>query len=220
MKKLIVVKLSGHLIKYSDVIKETLSNLKLLSTKASFILVPGGSLFADSVRELQEKLFFNNDIAHWLAIKAMEMYGSYIASLDESSTVTEAYDLSEVYEAASTGKIPILMPYRLMRKFDELPHDWSVTSDSIAVFIASLIKANMVIFAKPINVIVDEHGNVIRRITAKDLRKLCSNIIDPYAAKLIVETGLTTAIYNMLKPVTLRYIMNMEPGDYVLVDPS
>ncbi|MEM4888532.1 MAG: hypothetical protein QXJ64_03730 [Thermosphaera sp.] len=220
MKRLIVVKLSGHLIKYSNVIKETLSNIKLLSTTASFVLVPGGSLFADSVRELQEKLFFNNDIAHWLAIKAMEMYGSYIANLDESNTVTEVYDLSEVYEAVSAGKIPILMPYRLMRKFDELPHDWSVTSDSIAVYIASLLKANMVIFAKPISVMADEHGNIIRRITTKDLQKLCSNIIDPYATKLIIEMGLTAAIYNMLKPVTLRYIMNLKPGDYVLVEPS
>lgn len=215
-----VLKLSGHLIKYNEIIKETLNNLKHLSTLASFVIIPGGSVFADNVRELQGKMQFSDDIAHWLAIKAMEMYGAYIASLDGSNIVAEAHDLLETYEVMRRGKIPVLMPYRIIREHDELPHEWSVTSDSIAVFIAGLLKANMIVFAKPVNGVVDEHGNIIRKINITVLRRLNTDVIDTYAMRLLIKVKLKAAIYNMLEPRVLNYIVNGEPGDYTLIEPS
>lgn len=46
------------------------------------LLIPGGGLFADLVRQAQ----VNNDAAHWMAIAAMEQYGWFISSFGIPAT--------------------------------------------------------------------------------------------------------------------------------------
>jgi aspartokinase-like uncharacterized kinase len=217
MGKLVVLKLSGHLINYKEVIKETLRELRSLTNIAKFVVIPGGSVFADFVRELQGRVGFNDDVAHWLAIKAMEMYGTYILSLDGSGLFVETYNLLETYNALDNGKIPILMPYKIVRTVNELPHSWDVTSDSIAVYIASLLKANTVILAKPLDSILDVRSNLIKRMTITELHKLSKDIIDPYTPELLYRVKTPLIIYNMLKPHLLRHIVNEEPEDYIII---
>jgi len=217
VSKLVVLKLSGHLINRREVIEDTLGRLKSLTEVAKFVLVPGGSVFADFVRELQGRIRFSDDTAHWLAIKAMEMYGTYIASLDVSNTLLEAYDLAEVHDALSRGKIPILMPYRVVRTLDKLPHSWNVTSDSIAIHVGELLKASLVVLAKPVDGILDSRGNLVREMCIEELKLLSTNVIDPYAVELLQHAKLQLAIYNMLKPSILNYIINEKPGDYTLI---
>ena len=220
MNKLIALKLSGHLIRYGEVVRETLRELRSLSTIAKFILIPGGSLFADFVRELQGSIGFNDDIAHWLAIKAMEMYGAYIMGLDDLHILVETYDLAETREAISRGKIPVLMPYKIIKTLNELPHSWSVTSDSIAIYIAKLLEANMVILAKPVSGVLDEKSGLIRRMSITDLMRLNVNIIDSYSIELLRKAKIPLAIYNMLKPHLLKHIVNEESGDYTFIHTS
>ena len=217
MGKLVVLKLSGHLINYKEVIKETLRELRSLTNIAKFVVIPGGSVFADFVRELQGRVGFNDDAAHWLAIKAMEMYGTYILSLDESGLFVETYNLLETYNALDNGKIPILMPYKVVRTVNELPHSWDVTSDSIAVYIASLLKANTVILAKPLDSVLYPRDNLVKRMTITELHKLSKDIIDPYTPELLYRVKTPLIIYNMLKPHLLRHIVNEEPEDYIII---
>jgi len=219
MDNLFVLKLSGHMIYHSEVLAKTIHELSSLAQLARFILVPGGSVFADYVRELQVKMGFSDDVAHWLAIKAMEMYGAYIAGIDESGIIIEAHDLVEACEVLKQGKIPIVMPYRIIKRFNELPHDWSVTSDSIALYIANLIKADMIVLAKPVDGVLDNEGNLIKKMTIQELDQLNTNIIDQYAVKLLHNTKLPLVIYNMFKPFILRNIVSRKPGDYTLVTP-
>ncbi len=220
MSKLVVLKLSGHLINHEEVIKKTLHELRPLSKLVKFVVIPGGSVFADLVRELQKKLGFNDDVAHWLAIKAMEVYGTYIKSLDDLGITVEVDNLIEVYDAVSKGNIPILMPYKILRAFNELPHSWDVTSDSIAIYIAELLRACMVILAKPVDGILDKQGNLIKKITRADLQQLSTDVIDPYTIELLRKVEIPLIIYNMFKPYLLRSIVNEESGDYTLINPS
>ena len=220
MSKLVVLKLSGHLINYEDVIKKTLHELRPLSKLVKFVVIPGGSVFADLVRELQKKLGFNDDVAHWLAIKAMEVYGTYIKSLDDLGITVEVDNLIEVYDAVSRGGIPIFMPYKILKTLNELPHSWDVTSDSIAIYIAELLRACMVILAKPVDGILDKQGNLIKKITKTDLQQLSTDVIDSYTMELLRKVEIPLIIYNMFKPYLLRSIVNGEPGDYTLINPS
>jgi len=219
VNRLIVLKLSGHLIKHREVIIETLRELRSLSRIVKFVLIPGGSVFADFVRELQRSMSFSDELAHWLAIKAMEMYGVYIMNLDESNILVDTYDLAETREAISRGKIPVLMPYRIIKALNELPHSWSVTSDSIAIYIARLLEASIVVLAKPVDGILDEKGNLVRRITITDLMRLDTNIIDSHSTQLICRAKIPLVIYNMLKPYLLKLIVSKEIGDYTLILP-
>lgn len=218
MSKLVVLKLSGHLINHREFIQSTLGALKSLAGVARFVLVPGGSVFADFVRELQGRMHFSEDTAHWLAIKAMEMYGTYLLSFDESNMLLEAYDLPEIHEALSKGKIPLLMPYRVMRASNKLPHSWNVTSDSISIYVGEILKASMVILAKPVDGILDSRGNIVQKMSIVELEQSGTNVIDPYAVELLRNAKLQIAIYNMFKPSVLRYIVKGEPGDYTLIE--
>ncbi len=56
----------------------------------------------------------------------------------------------------SEGQSFILEPYNLLKKRDELPHSWSVTSDSIAAWVAIQVKADVSVLVKSAN---DQEGN-------------------------------------------------------------
>ncbi len=98
---------------------------------ATIIIVPGGGIFADAVRQACDRFCISDDAAHWMAILAMEQYAYYIR------------DRTSVHVSASLDDIPsgvtLLLPYAFLMERDELPHSWDVTSDTIAAWIAKYL---------------------------------------------------------------------------------
>ena len=209
-----VLKVSGHLIRYPSILRELINTVyNIHRSGAAFIaLIPGGSEFADLVRSLQERVGFNDDVAHWMAIKAMEVYGSYISSMF-SSIVEEITDLNEV--VAIQDRIPLIMPYEIMRSTDELPHTWSVTSDSIALYLTHALGFDMAILAKMIDGVII-NGRLIRRVKANDVY---TNVVDPYLRTLIKTLNKDVAIFNARKPWILNSIINNADDEYTLITP-
>ncbi|MEM1578452.1 MAG: uridylate kinase [Archaeoglobaceae archaeon] len=120
-----IVKIGGSVAKKLEDIFEILAKMNDVK------VIPGGWIFADLV----EKLKLNDDISHWMAILGMNLYGYYMMSFAEKKGF-EILEPSEFQELKQEGKF-IVLPYQLLKKFDELPHSWDVTSDSIALWIAS-----------------------------------------------------------------------------------
>jgi len=126
---MIVVKLGGSLIhRGKELVKEIIDYSR--SCGENIMIVPGGSIFADAVRKVNA----SEEASHWMAILAMEQYGYYLADGSEAKLV-EYLDVNEV---------TILLPYNLMRKKDELPHSWDVTSDTIAAWVALQVKSRLI----------------------------------------------------------------------------
>ncbi|HJJ54771.1 MAG TPA: uridylate kinase [Methanocorpusculum sp.] len=117
-KEGLVIKLGGSL---ADVAGDVLSVIATSPLPA--LIVPGGGAFADAVR----KKNLDDDSAHWQAISAMNHYGVYLA--------TFGFPLTETPDIPQRG-IQILLPEKILRQTDPLPHSWDVTSDSIALWIA------------------------------------------------------------------------------------
>ena len=86
------------------------------------LVVPGGGQYADLVRMLS----LPEEQSHWMAIAAMEQYAWYIA----------VHGMETMDGIAPPEGIRVLLPYRVMRMEDPLPHTWDVTSDSIAAWVA------------------------------------------------------------------------------------
>jgi aspartokinase-like uncharacterized kinase len=119
---LFVLKLGGSLFGQApDILK------RVLSTGADVLVVPGGGRFADEVRDVYEHQGLSEDAAHWMAVLAMDQYAYYLAD----KTAIELTPL-----LARKKGVRILLPYEVMRRQDELPHSWDVTSDTIAAWIA------------------------------------------------------------------------------------
>ncbi|GAB6944339.1 amino acid kinase family protein [Vulcanisaeta sp. JCM 14467] len=209
-----VLKVSGHLIKYPSVLRELINTIYDIHHRgtAFIALIPGGSEFADLVRNLQERVGFNDDVAHWMAIKAMEVYGSYISSMFPS-IVEEITDLNEV--VAIQDRIPLIMPYEIMRSTNELPHTWSVTSDSITLYLTHVLGFDMTILAKMIDGIII-NGRLIRRVKADDMN---SDVVDAYLRTLIKMFNKGVAIFNARKPWVLNSIISDADDEYTLITP-
>ena len=114
----VVVKIGGSLI---DAAEGVLN--ELLASGVSALVVPGGGIFADSVRAA----VLDDDSAHWQAISSMNRYGRYLSTF--GFPVTEHLSMPE-------SGVSILLPEKVLRDSDPLPHSWDVTSDSLALWMA------------------------------------------------------------------------------------
>ena len=111
------------------------------------LVVPGGGPFADTVRDADRRVGLQADAAHWMAVLAMDQLGHLIASrLKRGRLVTEP---DEIADALQSGRVPVLAPYRWLRRVDPLPRSWDVTSDSIAAWVAGSIGARRLVLVKP-----------------------------------------------------------------------
>jgi len=135
----VVVKLGGSLMADASAVVRSLSanfGKDKVRDGFSILIVPGGGPFADGVRAASDKYGISEDAAHWMAILAMEQYAYYI--LDRN-------DLPHTDSIEGLPKgVTMLLPYRMLREVDKLPHSWDVTSDTIAAWIAWKLGARFI----------------------------------------------------------------------------
>jgi aspartokinase-like uncharacterized kinase len=165
----VIIKLGGSLIEKGREILRFLSDYaeekeKGMGKALAIILIPGGGLFAEAVRNLSEDISMSEETAHWMAVLAMHQYGLFLANGEIEIPVVESVD--EIDEA---GPICILLPYKILKAEDPLPHTWDVTSDTIAAFVANKIGEKTFIKLTDVDGIIDEKGHLIERITAKEM---------------------------------------------------
>lgn len=128
---MIVIKLGGSMIHSAGkLINEIVDYTK--SEGETILIVPGGSIFADTVRKVKS----SQEAAHWMAILAMEQYGYYLAD-GTGAPLIDSLDIPE------NGTF-ILLPYNLLKKNDDLPHTWDVTSDTIAAWVSFRLGARFI----------------------------------------------------------------------------
>lgn len=116
------------------------------------LLVPGGGPTADLIRRWQPRHGLSEEQAHWLALSAMQLNAELLAALLPGSQTVSTRE--EVAACWSRGGIPILRAEAFCRREEArapqplLPHDWSVTSDSLAVWVAGRVGCERVVLLK------------------------------------------------------------------------
>ncbi|MGB3907089.1 MAG: amino acid kinase [Methanomethylovorans sp.] len=150
------------------------------------LIIPGGGIFADGVRKVHENKGISDEAAHWMAILGMEQYAYYLA--DKSGTRTT----EDMYEPVAG--ISILMPYRLLRKWDPLPHSWNVTSDCIAAWVASMLGARMIKVTDVDGVIIN--GKTENVLNAVELQKIGKSCVDSVLPELLIKDGRDCIVVN------------------------
>ncbi len=170
------------IVKVGGSVADRLDEVVPLLKAANAVIVPGGWIFADLVRKVYAETDLDDDAAHWMAIAAMSVYGHFIASKG-----------LEVIEPDDFGEIPkrtcVLLPYRLLRRYDELPHSWDVTSDSIAAWIAAKLGEKIVIKVTAASGIKVE-DKTLARVPASKLRSVGSDVVDAYLPEVLLRFGI------------------------------
>src|SRR5688572_13382303 len=132
-----VVKLGGGVLAHAAHFDAALAAIGAAARERRLLVVTGGGPFADAVRQVDRRLGLADDPAHWMAVLAMNQYAHLVvARLASGMLVEEPREIAAAIAEGPVGTIPVLAPYRWLRKADPLPHAWTVSSDSIAAWVA------------------------------------------------------------------------------------
>ena len=142
-----VIKIGGGLAAVPGALDRVCRAVGAAGCDHRILVVPGGGLFADTVREFDRAIGLSPDAAHWMAILAMDQYAHVLAERIPGAALIE--EPGALLDALRPSGVAVLAPSRWMRSADVLPHTWEVTSDSIAAFVAGALDAARLILIKP-----------------------------------------------------------------------
>lgn len=112
----------------------------------SAVIVPGGGPYADAVRDAQTHWRFSDDAAHRMALRAMDQCGLMLCDLFPALVACD--DIDALARHCAAGRTPVWLPSRQLDLSTDIPRDWTVTSDSIAVWLAARIGSPAVLLVK------------------------------------------------------------------------
>ncbi len=127
-------------------------------SKGHVIIVPGGGLFADAVREAQNLTNASDAIAHQLALLAMDQFGLLLAGMNDG-LVTASSEL-EIAERGWQHRAMVWLPSQMILVDQSIPQNWQVTSDSLSAWLANKLGAEQLILVKSKSLISYQKENV------------------------------------------------------------
>jgi 5-(aminomethyl)-3-furanmethanol phosphate kinase len=140
----VVVKVGGGLLAAEGLegLRRGCAEAVALARERPVLVVPGGGPFADAVRALDAAVGLGDEVAHALALRAMDQLGVLLAPM-----LPEAELLDRLVAPRSLG---LLLAAPAFEGQPETPASWDVTSDSLAVLAAGAIGAEEAILLKPV----------------------------------------------------------------------
>jgi 5-(aminomethyl)-3-furanmethanol phosphate kinase len=140
----LVVKIGGGLLRAEGLegLRRACAEAIELAAHRPLLVVPGGGPFADAVRAVDAQVGLADDVAHALALRAMDQLGVLLATLLPAAELLTGLvaprALALVRAAAAFEDRP------------EVPESWAVSSDSLAVLAAAAIGAEEAVLLKPV----------------------------------------------------------------------
>lgn len=216
--KTAIFKIGGSILEDFENLRSTVSQLHRLFEKniiQKIIIIPGGGTFANFIRKIYSELKFTDELAHWMAIISMNYNGIEISKKIPELKIFEDYDkLKEINKVFA-----IFLPYQFLKENDRLPHNWHVTSDSIALFLSKTFGLEECFLIKDVDGILTKKNQIIKEISTVEFRKLKeygklledenminelknqSRPIDPYSLDLIEKWKISSIILNGVSKV-------------------
>jgi len=203
-----VIKIGGSLGR-GEKLKNLCCRLAELGRRHRMLIVPGGGIFADTVRHYDSRYRLGKSASHWMAILAMDQFGYLLSELIPGSVPVRS--LATARKIADARKLPVLTPFDLLRRADPLPHSWRVTSDSIAAWVAELARAHMLVLLKDVDGLYTnhpretEHAVLLEEIFMENLA-VCEGV-DPCLASSLSANAFELWIINGEKPRRLAELL-------------
>jgi aspartokinase-like uncharacterized kinase len=191
----LVIKIGGGLLRANglDGLRRACAEAAEMSRNRPVLVVPGGGPFADAVRAIDAQVGLADEIAHALALQAMDQLGVLLRPLLPGAELMSAL-------VAPRG-MGIVRAIAAFKNLPDVPESWAVTSDSLAVLAAAAIGAEEAILLKPANGVLerwpgDDPGPAA--LTARQLRALQARggarAVDAYLPEALRRTGVTAVV--------------------------
>lgn len=111
-----------------------------------FAIVPGGGEFADTARAAQAHWGFDDLHAHNMAVLGMAQFAQILHALQPALPIAPDIPTLAIHLAA--GRSAIWRPLDLLRAAPDVLTNWSVTSDSLALWLAGQLGADKLTLVK------------------------------------------------------------------------
>jgi aspartokinase-like uncharacterized kinase len=154
----------------------------LARARRPVVIVPGGGVFADQVREAQLAHYASDRAAHLMALLAMHQMGLLLEDMQARFVAVDT--LAAIRQALDSNLVPIWLPLKLAAADATLPADWSVTSDALAARLAERLRFEAVLLIKS--------RCVPQGPTAAELA--VEGIVDPVFGNVVDRAGLAFRI--------------------------
>jgi len=154
-----VIKLGGSLLS-SGSLKEWLSII-VEHGAGKVVIVPGGGIFADQVRDAQQKLKFDDKTAHQMALLAMEQYAYLLQSYAPDLSLSDS--IEEIEKAISLNQVPVWLPFKMINPCQDVSINWNLTSDSLAIWLADKLNVEHTMLVKSVSASNIDYGNANAR---------------------------------------------------------
>jgi aspartokinase-like uncharacterized kinase len=142
-----VIKLGGSLLG-SPALPHWLS-LLAKHGNGKVVIVPGGSVFADAVRQAQSLSRMSDGLAHELALLAMDQFGLLLAGM-QPDLVTATSEL-EIAERGWQHRPVVWLPSQMVLADATVEQSWRVTSDSLSAWLANKLAADQLLLIKSVD---------------------------------------------------------------------
>ena len=225
VSNLSVIKVGGSIAQNPEKLQILCEKIGELSKSHQIVVVPGGGEFADTVRQLDKRFLLSNRTAHCMAILAMDQYGLLLADLTANSVVVQG--LKETQTALAQGKVPIFLPSQLVFAEDPLENSWDITSDSIALYLATKLEAQRLLLVTDVDGIYTQDpkrypdAELINKITPYSLTELSMRTsVDLMLPKLLLEQSMDCFVINGLFPQRIKTVLDEQPTVYTLITKS
>ncbi len=124
---------------------------RLLADRPGWLIVPGGGAFADAVRGAQAPLGLSDRACHRMALLAMEQTAHALQDLAPGlGAVTTLDNLSSLERGSA-----VWFPAHGLIGHPHIPESWEVTSDSLAGWLATALKAPRLVLVKAAGALPD-----------------------------------------------------------------
>jgi len=171
ISKYALFKIGGKILENKASLEKSVSqltNLFVNNVLDKIIIVPGGGTLANFVRNLDLKMNLGEEKSHWMAIHAMDFNGQELAVCYKQIEVIE-----KIEDINKKRRIfAIFLPFKYLKNNDFLPHNWQVTSDSIALSIAYELNFECAFLIKDIDGIILKDNSCIRKISTQEFKNL------------------------------------------------
>jgi 5-(aminomethyl)-3-furanmethanol phosphate kinase len=191
----LVVKIGGGLLRADGLagLRRACADATEMATCRPVLVVPGGGPFADAVRAIDARVGLADDVAHALALRAMDQFGTLLRGLLPAAELLRGLvvprALGLVQAAPAFGDRP------------EVPKSWAVTSDSLAVLAAAAIGADEAVLLKPVAGVLarwPSDDQPVPAMTAAELEALQAGgggrVLDAYLPEAVRRTGVAVEV--------------------------
>jgi aspartokinase-like uncharacterized kinase len=191
----VVVKIGGGLLRERGLegLRQGCAQALALARSRPVLVVPGGGPFADAVRDVDARHRLGEELAHVLALGAMDQLGMLLGTM-----LPAAEPLERLRAPRALG---LLSAVAAFAERPDVPRCWRVTSDSLAVLAAEAIAAAEVVLLKPVAALFarwPQAQEPLAALTAAELGALQAagggRVVDAHLAEVVARSGIPVVV--------------------------